>query len=136
MQGLNEIRGIKGTGTSMYRIVMPVIVAAGVMAVGIFFADQFYLPRTNQRQEALHNQIKGKPPQTYLRPDRKWIFGQHNDIYYYQLFDPDRDQFGNITVFQLDRPTFSITRRIPAHRAHSAETLNRWLSEQGCQPPL
>ena len=89
--------------------------------MALFFADQFYLPHTNKRQEALHNQIKGKPPQTYLRPDRKWIFGQNNDIYYYQFFDPDRDQFGNITVFQLDQASFTITRRIHADRAHWAE---------------
>ena len=131
MQRSNEITAIKATGTSIYRIVTPVIVAAGMLAVGLFFADQFYLPHTNKRQEALHNQIKGKPPQTYLRPDRKWIFGQHNDIYYYQFFDTDRDQFGNVTVFQLDRASFTITRRIHADRAHWADNLNRWIYEQG-----
>jgi LPS export ABC transporter permease LptF/LPS export ABC transporter permease LptG len=131
MQRSNEITAIKATGTSIYRIVTPVVVAAGVLSVGLFFADQFYLPHTNKRQEALHNQIKGKPPQTYLRPDRRWIFGQHNDIYYYQFFDPDRDQFGNVTVFELDRATFTITRRIHADRAHWAENLNRWVYEQG-----
>jgi LPS export ABC transporter permease LptF/LPS export ABC transporter permease LptG len=131
MQRSNEITAIKATGTSIYRIVTPVIVAAGVMAVGLFFADQFYLPHTNKRQEALHNQIKGKPPQTYLRPDRKWIFGQHDDIYYYQFFDTDRDQFANITVFELDRASFAITRRIHADRAHWADNLNRWVYEQG-----
>jgi LPS export ABC transporter permease LptF/LPS export ABC transporter permease LptG len=131
MQRSNEITAIKATGTSIYRIVTPVIVAAGVLAVGLFFADQFYLPHTNKRQEALHNQIKGKPPQTYLRPDRSWIFGQNNDIYYYQFFDPDHDQFGNVTVFELDRASFAITRRIHADRAHWAENLNRWVYEQG-----
>jgi LPS export ABC transporter permease LptF/LPS export ABC transporter permease LptG len=131
MQRSNEITAIKATGTSIYRIVTPVIVAAGVLAAGLFFADQFYLPHTNKRQEALHNQIKGKPPQTYLRPDRKWIFGQNNDIYYYQFFDTDRDQFGNITIFQLDRASFTITRRIHAERAHWADNLNRWVYEQG-----
>ncbi|HTS35826.1 MAG TPA: LPS export ABC transporter permease LptF [Candidatus Solibacter sp.] len=136
MQRANEITAIKATGVSIYRIVTPVIVAAGVLATALFLADQFYLPRTNQRQEALHNQIKGKPPQTYLRPDRKWIFGQHNDIYYYQFFDPDRDQFGNVTVFQLDRATFTITQRIHAERAHWAENLNRWIYEQGWQRAL
>jgi len=136
MQRSNEITAIKATGTSIYRIVLPVVMAAAVLAVGLFFADQFYLPRTNQRQEALHNQIKGKPPQTYLRPDRSWIFGQNNDIYYYQFFDPDRDQFGNLTVFQLDPATFSITRRIHAERAHWAENLNRWIYEQGWQRSL
>ncbi|MGB9363889.1 MAG: LptF/LptG family permease, partial [Candidatus Sulfotelmatobacter sp.] len=59
MNRSNEITAIKATGTSIYRIVMPVLVAAAVLATGLFFADQFYLPRTNQRQEALHNQIKG-----------------------------------------------------------------------------
>jgi LPS export ABC transporter permease LptF/LPS export ABC transporter permease LptG len=131
MQRSNEITAIKATGISIYRVVSPVIVVAGGLAVGLFFADQFYLPRTNQRQEALHNQIKGKPAQTYLRPDRKWIFGQNNDIYYYQLFDTDRDQFGNLTVFQLDRANFTITRRIHADRAHWADNLNRWVYEQG-----
>jgi LPS export ABC transporter permease LptF/LPS export ABC transporter permease LptG len=131
MQRSNEITAIKATGISIYRIVTPVVVAAAMLAVGLFLADQFYLPRTNKRQEALHNQIKGKPAQTYLRPDRSWIFGQNSDIYYYQFFDPDRDQFGNLTVFQLDRASFSVTRRIHAERAHWEEQLNRWVYERG-----
>ena len=131
MQRSNEITAIKATGTSIYRIVTPVIVAAAVVAAGLFFADQFYLPHTNKRQEALHNQIKGKPAQTYLRPDRKWIFGQANDIYYYQFFDPDRDTFGNITVFQLDKANFTVTRRIHADRARWSSNLNRWEYERG-----
>jgi LPS export ABC transporter permease LptF/LPS export ABC transporter permease LptG len=133
MSRSNEITAIKATGTSIYRIVSPVLVAATFLAVGLFLADQFYLPHANKRQEALHNQIKGKPAQTYLRPDRKWIFGQHNDIYYYQFFDPDRDQFANLTVFRLDPAHFVITQRIHADRAHWAENLHRWIYEQGWQ---
>jgi len=131
MQRSNEITAIKATGISVYRIAAPVLVATAGLAAALFFADQFYLPHTNKRQEALHNQIKGKPPQTYLRPDRKWIFGQNNDIYYYPFFDPDRNQFGNITVFQLDPASFMITRRIHAERAHWDENLNRWIYENG-----
>jgi LPS export ABC transporter permease LptF/LPS export ABC transporter permease LptG len=136
MQRSNEITAIKATGTSIYRIVAPVIVASAFLAAGLFLADQYYLPHTNQRQEALHNQIKGKPAQTYLRPDRKWIFGKNNDIYYYQFFDPDHDQFGNLTVFQLDKPTFSITRRIHADRARWADNLNTWEYERGWERTL
>jgi len=136
MNRSNEITAIKATGTSIYRIVTPVLLAASVLAAGLFFADQFYLPHTNKRQEALHNQIKGKPAQTYLRPDRRWIFGQHNDIYYYQFFDPDRDQFANLTVFQLDPASFAITKRIHAERAHWADSMNRWIYEQGWERTL
>ena len=136
MNRSNEITAIKATGTSVYRIVMPVMAAAAVLAAGLFFADQFYLPHTNKRQEALHNQIKGKPPQTYLRPDRRWIFGQHNDIYYYQFFDADRDQFANLTIFQLDPGRFAIAERIHADRAHWADSMSRWIFEQGWQRSL
>jgi LPS export ABC transporter permease LptF/LPS export ABC transporter permease LptG len=136
MNRSNEITAIKATGTSVYRIVAPVLAAAALVAVGLFFADQFYLPHTNKRQEALHNQIKGKPPQTYLRPDRRWIFGQHNDIYYYQFFDADRDQFANLTIFQIDPVSFAITERIHAERAHWAESMGRWIYEQGWQRSL
>src|SRR5262249_41544943 len=89
------------------------------------------LPHANKRQDALRNRIKGKPAQTYLRPDQKWIFGQHSDIYYYQFFDADRNQFGSISVFQFDPHTYEITRRIFAERAHWSEQLNRWVYEQG-----
>jgi LPS export ABC transporter permease LptF/LPS export ABC transporter permease LptG len=136
MNRANEITAIKATGTSIYRIVTPVLITAAVLATGLFFADQFYLPHTNQRQEALHNQIKGKPPQTYLRPDRRWIFGQNSDIYYYQFFDADRDQFANVTIFRIDPASFAITQRIHAERAHWAENLDRWVYEQGWQRSL
>jgi LPS export ABC transporter permease LptG len=136
LQRSNEITAIKATGISLYRVVIPVLVASVLVAAGLFLSDQFYLPYTNKRQDELRNRIKGKPPQTYLRPDRKWIFGQHNDIYYYQLFDPDRDTFGGISVFQFDPQTFQITRRVTAERAHWSDLIGRWVYEQGWERNL
>ncbi len=136
MQRSNEVTAIKATGTSVYRIVIPVLLAAGLLSAGLFFFDQFYLPHANKRQDALRNRIKGKPPQTYLQPDRKWIVGQHSDIYYYQFFDPDRDQFGSISVFQFDPRTFEITQRVYAERAHWEDRLERWVYEQGWEREL
>ena len=131
MQRSNEITAIKATGISIYRIVVPVLVVCTILAGGLFFFDQFYLPHANKRQDALRNEIKGKPPQTYLNPDRKWIFGQHSNIYYYQFFDPDRDQFGNLEVFQFDPNNFQMTRRVYADRAHWDDRLQRWVCTQG-----
>jgi LPS export ABC transporter permease LptF/LPS export ABC transporter permease LptG len=131
MQRSNEVNAIKATGISIYRIVTPLLVASALLACGLFFFDQFYLPHANKRQDALRNLIKGKPTQTYLNPDRKWIFGQHSNIYYYQLFDSERDQFGRLTVFQFDPATFRLTQRIHAERAHWEDTLQRWVCTQG-----
>jgi len=131
MQRSNEITAIKATGVSIYRVIVPVLVAAVLLAVGLFSFDQLYLPYTNKRQDALRSQIKGKPPQTYLNPSRKWIFGQHSNIYYYQFFDSDRDQFGNLSVFQFEPATFHLTRRIYASSAHWEDRLQRWVCTQG-----
>ena len=131
MERSNEVTAIKATGTSIYRIIVPVLVICSVLAGSLFFFDQFYLPHANKRQDALRNQIKGKPAQTYLRPDRKWIFGQHSDIYYYQFFDADRDQFADISVFQFDPHSFAITQRLYAERAHWSAVTQRWIYEQG-----
>jgi len=136
LQRSNEITAIKATGISLYRIVVPVLVASVLVAGVLFLSDQFYLPYTNKRQDELRNRIKGKPAQTYLRPDRKWIFGQHSDIYYYQLFDPDRDTFGGVSVFQFDPQTFQITHRIAAARAHWSGPMGRWVYEQGWERSL
>jgi len=131
MQKANEITAMKATGISIYRVILPVLIIAGVLATGLFFFDQFYLPHANKRQDALRNQIKGKPPQTYLRPDRKWIFGQRSNIYYYEFFDADQNRFGSVSVFEFDPKTFELTRRIYASRAHWSDTLQKWVLEQG-----
>ncbi len=131
LQRSSEITAIKATGISIYRVIVPLLMAAVLLGAGLFFSDQFYLPYANKRQDALRNEIKGKPAQTYLNPSRKWIFGQHSDIYYYQFFDSDRDQFGNLSVFQFDPGTFQLTHRLYAGSAHWEERLQRWVCTQG-----
>src|SRR5580704_14894737 len=136
LQRSNEITAIKATGISLYRIIVPILIASMVVAGVLFMSDQLYLPYTNKRQDALRNEIKGKPAQTYLRPDRKWIFGQHSDIYYYQFFDPDRNVFDSVSVFQFDPHTFQITHRISAVRAHWSDSMGRWIYEEGWERSL
>ena len=131
LEKTNEITAMKATGVSIYRIIIPVLAVAAMVAVGLFFFDQLYLPQLNKKQDALRNEIKGKPPQTYLRPDQKWIFGQNSSIWYYELFDPDQNRFGGISVFEFNPKTFELTKRIYASRAHWSDTLNKWVFEQG-----
>ncbi len=131
MEKANEITAMKATGISLYRIVVPVLGVGMMLAVGLFFFEQFYLPAANKRQDALWNAMKGKPPQTYLRADRKWIFGQQSTIFYYEFFDPDRNQFGRLAIFQFDPGTLAITRRIYANSVRWDETLQGWIFAQG-----
>src|SRR5208283_2866409 len=101
----SEIVAIKATGISLYRLVIPILTMAAVLAVGLFLFDEYYLPQANRRQEALRSVIKGRPAQTFLHPEQKWIFGraapgEPGRIFNYEFFDPDRDEFANLSIFE------------------------------------
>ena len=132
----SELTAMKASGISLYRIVLPVIVIACLLAVSLFIFDEVYLPKANRRQEALRNVIKGKPAQTMEHPGQNWIFGlqqpgQPGRIFYYEYFDTDQDSFGNITIFEFNPETFSITRRIFASNVHWQPQLHKWVFEHG-----
>ena len=132
----SEIIAMNATGISLYRLVIPIVSIAICLAVSLFLFDQYYLPQANRRQEALRNVIKGRPPQTYLHPEQKWIFGQPRPgepsrIFYYEFFDPDAKEFANISVFELNPSTFQLTRRIFANRAVWDSDSGEWLFQNG-----
>ncbi|HEY6129661.1 MAG TPA: LPS export ABC transporter permease LptF [Candidatus Acidoferrum sp.] len=126
----NEIVACKASGISLYRLAMPLLLAGLTLAAAMIIVDDAYLPHTNQRQDALRNQIKGKPPQTYTRPQR-WIFGENGKIYNYDLFDPTRNFFAGLTVLELEAGTFHIKRRVFANQAQWSDTQNVWILQSG-----
>ncbi len=132
----SELIAMKATGISLYRLVIPVVSIAALLSLGLFLFDQYYLPQANRRQEALRSTIKGRPPQTFLHPEQKWIFGQPHTgepgrIFYYQFFDPDTNEFANVSVFEFDPYSFSISRRIFASRAFWNAASGSWGFENG-----
>ena len=132
----SEIIAMKATGISLYRLVIPVVSISAILSISLFLFDQYYLPQANRRQEALRNTIKGRPPQTVLHPEHNWIFGQPRPgepgrIFYYQFFDPDRKEFANLSVFEFDPSTFSLTRRIFAARVFWDTDKATWRFQNG-----
>ncbi|GGH10488.1 LPS export ABC transporter permease LptF [Silvibacterium dinghuense] len=132
----SELTAMKASGISLYRIVLPVMVISAILATSLFVFDEAYLPKANRKQEALRNVIKGRPPQTMEHPGQNWIFGlqqkgQPSRIFFYEYFDADQNTFGNVTVFEFNRDTFSLTRRIHASSAHWEPHLHKWVFEHG-----
>ncbi len=132
----SEIIAMKATGISLYRLVIPIVSISAVLAVSMFIFDEYYLPQANRRQEALRSTIKGRPPQTFLHPEQKWIFGQQqageaDRIFYYQFFDPDSNEFANFSLFEFDPSTFSISRRVFAARVYWDSDANSWAFQNG-----
>ena len=127
----NEIVACKASGVSLYRLALPLLLAGVALAGFMVVLDDTYLPSANQRQDALRNQIKGRPAQTYAHPRHQWIFGENSKIYNYDLFDPTNNLFGGLSVVELDPSTFAIRRRIFAARAHWEAAQNLWVLSSG-----
>src|ERR1700733_8074278 len=73
----NEVIALKASVISLYRLVLPLLLAGLLVSGALFLLDDTYLPYANQRQDALRNEIKGRPAQTYFEPARQWIFGEN-----------------------------------------------------------
>jgi LPS export ABC transporter permease LptF/LPS export ABC transporter permease LptG len=127
----NEVIAFKASGISLYRLVLPLTLAGCLVAGGMFLLDDTFLPYANQRQDALRNQIKGRPAQTYFQPAHQWIYGENSKIYNYELFDADRNLFGGLSVFELDPTTFQMRRRVFATRATWEPSENTWILTGG-----
>src|SRR5260370_3609592 len=92
MSKSNEIVAIKASGISLYRLAVPLLLAGLALAAIMIVLDDTYLPYANQRQDALHNFIKGRSPQTYTHPQRS-LFSENYKVYNYDLFDPAQNLF-------------------------------------------
>jgi LPS export ABC transporter permease LptF/LPS export ABC transporter permease LptG len=127
----NELVAIMGAGISLYRIAIPIVVLGAVLSGLLFWLDQTYLPYANQRREAIGNQIKGRPPQTVLQAERRWVFGDQPRIYHFAYFDPSENLLARLTVVDLDPATFAIRRRLYARRAAWDAHGSTWVFSSG-----
>ncbi|MGH9467985.1 MAG: LptF/LptG family permease [Terriglobales bacterium] len=127
----NEITALKACGVSVYRLLVPVVVVAGCLCGLQFALGATWLPVFNQRQNALHDQIKGQPAQTYRNPERKWVFGRGHDVYYFRFYDTQAETFDDVSVFQFDPGRFQLTRRIFAQQARWDSAIHTWVFTNG-----
>jgi LPS export ABC transporter permease LptG len=127
----NEVTAIKACGISLYRLAVPVLLASTALSGALFAFDHYVVPDANRIQDGLRAQIKGRPVQTYLRPDRKWIRGEGSRIYYYKYFEPNEGVMLDINVYDLHPQSFRLQRHISAERARWEPSLNSWIFQNG-----
>ena len=106
----NETLAVKAGAVSLYRMSVPLLLMSVILSLGVYAMQDFLLPYSNQRQESFRAKIKGRAPQTYRDPLRKWMAGSDNRIYHYNYFDPDQNAFAGISVFEFDASNFALLR--------------------------
>ncbi len=128
----NEITAFKACGVSLYRLSVPLFGAAALLSGSLFLFDHYYVPEANRKQDAIRNEIKGRPAQTYLDPGQKWIMGDDGSrIYFYKYMDPADKAMAGVNVYELDPVHFRLLRHISAERAHWEPALRAWVFENG-----
>jgi LPS export ABC transporter permease LptG/LPS export ABC transporter permease LptF len=113
----SEVTALKAGGWSLYRIALPVVLITSIVCASLYFLQDQILPHANMRQDAIRHVIKGRPAQTFMRPQRKWIFGEDGRIFNYEYFDAGRSLFVGLNVFEIDLKRLSMLRRLHASRA-------------------
>ncbi len=127
----NELTAMKACGVSLYRLAIPVLLAGLILSGALFAFDYYVVPEANLVQDAIRNQIKGRPVQTFLRPDRKWIFGKGPWIYYYKHFDAEANVMVGVSIYELDRKMFRLNRHIYAENARWEPGIKHWVFQNG-----
>lgn len=127
----NEVTAFKACGVSQYRLMAPILITSLLLAGSLFAFDHYIVPEANRIQDAIRDEIKGRPTQTYLRPDRKWIFGLDDRILYYKYLDPKQNEMLGVSVFDIDWDNVRLRRQISAEKARWEPALNTWVFSNG-----
>ena len=126
-----ELTAFRACGISLYRLAAPIVLVSLLVSGGLFWLDQSYLPAANIRQDAIREEIKGGPVQTFLRPYRQWTFGEGDRIFYHSFFDSEQNLLAGVNVYDLDPGDFRLRRHIAAKQARWDEDEQAWIFENG-----
>jgi LPS export ABC transporter permease LptG/LPS export ABC transporter permease LptF len=127
----NEVTAFKAGGVSVRRLGLPILLMSGLLSGALFGFDYLYVPEANMKQDALRNEIRGKPVQTYQRKNQKWIYGNGSRIFYYRLYDDSQNTMLGVSVYELDPKTFALQKEISAARAQWQPELGKWIFQDG-----
>ena len=119
----SEIVAMKAPGSASIALWFPSCPSPRFWLFACFSSTSTTSPRpiAGRRRCAAPSRAGRRRP-SFIRK-QKWIFGQPHPgepgrIFYYQFFDPDNDEFANLSVFEFDPSTFALSRRIFASRVY------------------
>jgi LPS export ABC transporter permease LptF/LPS export ABC transporter permease LptG len=103
----SELLVMRACGVSLYRTAAPLMLFAALASGVLFVMQEQVLARANREADRLERIIRRWPPATNAL-SRRWVIGRENEIYHYDLFDPDANRFSNLWVYALDQPGWGL----------------------------
>jgi LPS export ABC transporter permease LptG len=132
----SELLVMRACGISLYRTAAPLLLFAVVSSGALFMLQERVLANANREADRLERIIRRWPPATTAL-NRRWVIGRGNEIYHYDLFDPNANRFLNLWVYRVDPDhwqlqtiTHALEATAPAHPS-SGETPTGWMAKRG-----
>ncbi|HUF18395.1 MAG TPA: LPS export ABC transporter permease LptF [Thermoanaerobaculia bacterium] len=114
----NEVTALKANGVSLYRAALPIVAIAGFMCALSYLLLDFVLPYSNQKVDALENQIKGRVTvQSFSLQQKQWLWGKGRYLFNFLPMDRSARTLTQVQVFEFDEEDFRVTRRTYADEA-------------------
>lgn len=114
----NEVTALKSLGISLYRLAMPVVLAALLIAALCGLLQMEVLAASNERVVELKSAIRGRVSAVRLqRADQRWLYSKQGGyLYNYSHFDEPRQELQRLQVFQFDNQ-YRLIHRLYAEKA-------------------
>ncbi len=97
----SELVVMRACGISLYRAVAPLLLF-GVAASAVLFAlQERVIAYSNREADRLNRLIRDLPPASFGALDRRWMVALNGDIYHYDLFDANKNEFQQFVVYHL-----------------------------------
>jgi LPS export ABC transporter permease LptG len=138
MSRFNEVTAVKASGTSIYRLSVPIIMVTLALSVLAYVNYDYLVPFANQRAMQIRDVIRGRSPRSYQVGDRRWVFGSGGRLYNYRNYVPPplpvlpaagAGTFEGFSVYFLDPVTYEMKGRLYARSAVFQE--GKWLLREG-----
>ncbi len=107
LSSTHEITAMKAAGVSIYRMILPVMVAAVVVTLLLFEFDNKILPEANHKARVLRSDIERKKPTFGITPGLFTQSIQGYSILVKKTFEHSNDLEG-ITIYDYTRPNSNV----------------------------
>ena len=112
----SEIIAMKANGISLYRMSMPVLIFAAIVAVSLFYFSEIITPSSIQKAEHIViAEVQKQKTLGFFKQNEIWYRGE-NAIYNFKMFDVTKDTLRGIVINYIN-PDFTLKKRIEAQSA-------------------
>lgn len=120
----SEITAMKANGVSLYRMTLPALIFAALMALVLFYFTELITPASIQKSEHIEKiDIQKQQTLGYFKQNEIWYRGD-GAIYNFKMFDISNDTLHGITINYLNND-FTLRMRIDAKSAKWEN--NQWM---------